>query len=281
MIFLRALTAGTATAMRALGARRTRFRRGEISLVVHQLGPEGGEPWVLLHGLGSTALSWAPVLPALRRDCRVLVPELAELGGTRHPQGALSIDESVATIAALIERQFPGRPVTLAGTSLGGWIAVRLALAYPHLVSRLVLVVAGGYRDQDWSEIQRKVTVETVDDVDRLYGALFHRPPWLARLVRRAFLRAYSSRSVSSALAAIREENGFGDEELHAIQAPTAVIWGDRDGLFAAPVGERIAHALPHSHFYLIAECGHAVHWDRPKEFSQALADFRASSARY
>jgi pimeloyl-ACP methyl ester carboxylesterase len=280
-MWLRTLTAGTATAMRALGARRFRFRHRQTNLAVHALGPEGGEPWVLLHGLGSTALSWAPILGVLRRDCRLLIPELAELGGTRHPRGALSIDESVEAIVALIDRQFPGRAVTIAGSSLGGWIAVRLAMARPELVSRLVLVVAGGYRDQDWAGIQRRVTVETLDDVDRLYRALFRRPPWVLRLTRRMFLRAYSSRSVSSVIATIREEHGFGDQDLASIAVPTAVIWGEHDGLFAAPVGERIARALPRARFYLIADCGHAVHWDRPREFADAIADFRAGSARY
>lgn len=280
-MWLQTVTAGTATGMRALGAHRTRFRSGEANLAVHVLGPAGGEPWVLLHGLGSTAMSWAPVLPTLRRDCRVVVPELAELGGTRHPRGALSIDESVRAVAALIEKHFPGRPATVGGSSLGGWIAIRLALERPDLVSRLVLVVAGGYRDQDWMDIQRKVRVETLADVDRLYAALFRRPWWLLRVARRPFLRAYSSRSVSAVIETIREDQGFGDEELHAIAVPTAVIWGEHDGLFAAAVGARIASALPRGHFYLIPECGHAVHWDRPKEFAEALADFRACAERY
>jgi pimeloyl-ACP methyl ester carboxylesterase len=277
----RAFTAGTATAMRALGAKRSRFGHGDASLVVHALGPEGGEPWVLLHGLGATAFSWAPVLKMLRRDCRVLVPEMAELGGTRHPRGALSIDESVEAAAALIAREFPGRPVTVAGASLGGWIAVRLAMAHPELVSRLVLVVAGGYRNQDWEGIRRKVTVETIADVDQMYRALFRHPPWMLRLTRRVFLRTYGSRSVSAVLSTIRLDHGFGDDELRAIAVPTAVIWGEHDGLFAAAVGDRMARAMPRSRFYLIADAGHSVQWERPREFADALADFRAESERY
>jgi pimeloyl-ACP methyl ester carboxylesterase len=151
---------------------------------------------------------------------------------------------------------------------------VRLALAHPELVARLVLVVTGGYRDQDWARIQRKVTVETLADVDHLYQALFSHPPWMLRLTRRFFLKTYSSRSVSSVIATIREEHGFGDRELGSIGVPTAVIWGEQDGLFAAPVGERIARALPHSRFYLIGDCGHAVHWDRPRELPKPSPTF-------
>lgn len=280
-MWIRAFTAGSATAMRALGARRFRFRHGENNLAVHTLGPEDGEPWVLLHGMGATALSWAPAFSGLRRDCRVLVPELAELGGTRHPQGALSIDESVEAVAALIEHEFPGRAVTIAGASLGGWIAVRLALTRPQLVARLVLVVAGGYRDQDWESIRRRVTVETLEDVTKMYEALFVHPPWALRLTRWPFLKTYSSRAVRSVLATIHPQQGFGDEELRAISVPTAVIWGQHDGIFAATVGERIARALPRSRFYLISNAGHSVQWERPREFADALADFRAGSARY
>ena len=81
---------------------------------------------------GVGRLSWLPVLSALRRDCRLVVPEACSaLGGTQAPGGGLSIRQGAAAMAQLIEAEFGGRPVTLCGLSLGGWMAVRLALARP------------------------------------------------------------------------------------------------------------------------------------------------------
>jgi len=83
------------------------------------LGPRGGEPWVLLHGLGSIAATWAPVMRGLRRGCRMIVPELSALGGTRCPGDGLGIGAAVEILRTLIDRELGGRPVTLAGLSLG------------------------------------------------------------------------------------------------------------------------------------------------------------------
>lgn len=275
-MLLQLLAAGTAASFRALGGRRFRRTIGTTDLTGYTLGPEPGEAWLMLHGLGSTALSWARVGRSLRGSCRMVLPELTELGGSRVEGGALGIGPSVATLAQLIEAEFGGRPVSIAGISLGGWMAVRLALSRPDLVSRLVLVVAGGYRDQDWEAIQRLVTLRTNADVDRLYRALFFRVPWAMRLARRGFLQAFSSPAVTAVLTTTREEDVFGDHDLARITCPAAVVWAEHDGLFPLAVGRRIAAALPNSTFYDIPRCGHAAHWERPAALIEAIRDFRS-----
>jgi pimeloyl-ACP methyl ester carboxylesterase len=275
-VLLRLLGAGTAASFALLGGRSFRRSLDGADLTGYALGPEHGEPWLMLHGLGSTALSWAQVARSMRADCRMVLPELTELGGTRVRGGAIGLGDSVAILAHLIEDEFGGRPVAVAGISLGGWMAVRLALARPDLVSRLVLVVAGGYRDQDWELIQRLVTLRTNADVDRLYRALFFRVPWTMRLARRGFLDAFSSPAVTAVLTTTREEDVFGDQELARIACPTAVVWAEHDGLFPLAVGRRMAAALPASSFYNIPRCGHAAHWEQPRALVAALRDFRS-----
>src|SRR5436305_1061883 len=165
-----------------VGARRRRLRIGRTSLVYYEVGPADGEPWLLLHGLGSVAAAWGPVMRRLRRDCRLIVPELSELGGSEIDGGAaggLGPMEGVEVIVRLLAERFGGRPVTVCGLSLGGWLATRLALAHPELVARLALVDAGGYRDQDWGGIERLVRVKDLAGVASLYGALFARVPWM------------------------------------------------------------------------------------------------------
>ena len=81
--------------LRLLGARRHVLEAGPVSLVYYAIGPEDGEPWLVLHGLGSIAASWSPVMRRLRRSCRLLVPELSALGGTRCPADGLGIAAAV------------------------------------------------------------------------------------------------------------------------------------------------------------------------------------------
>lgn len=268
----------TALYLRLLGARRRVLHAGEISLVYYVIGPRHGEPWVLLHGLGSIAATWAPVMLGLRRSCRMIVPELSALGGTKCPNGGLGIGAAVEILQTLIDRELGGRPVTLTGLSLGGWIAVRMALEHPGRVSRLALVDAGGYRDQDWEQIQSLVSVEDLAGVDRLYKALFHRVPWIMRLSRATFLRAYTSRAVRGVLESLSEDDTYDDADLARLRMPTALIWAERDGLFTVETARAMAAAIPRSRLEILRSCGHAVHMECPRGLVSALERFRRAA---
>ncbi|HEV8581327.1 MAG TPA: alpha/beta hydrolase [Thermoanaerobaculia bacterium] len=265
--------------LRLLGARRKRLVKGPLSLAYYTIGPEGGEPWVLLHGLGSVAAGWSPVLRGLRRSCRMLVPELSALGGTECPGGGLGVQDGVEILTALIDKELGAQPVTVAGLSLGGWMAARLALAHPERVSRLILIDAGGYRDQDWQTIQSLVTVGDLAGVDRLYSALFVRVPWLMRLSRTAFLRAYTSPGVRHVLQGLSEADTFTDADLARLRMPVALIWAEGDGLFTVETARAMAAALPQARLDLLPRCGHAVHLECPRALVQALQHFRRATA--
>jgi pimeloyl-ACP methyl ester carboxylesterase len=266
--------------LRLLGARRLTFECGDdVALVYYVLGPRNGEPWALLHGLGSMAATWSPVMRGLRRSCRILVPELSALGGTRCPGGGLGVRPAAEVLEKLYKKEFGPHPVTVAGLSLGGWIAVRLALQHPERVSRLALIDAAGYREQDWNTIQALVTVNSIADVKRLYKALFVKVPWLMRFSHAAFLRAYTSPSVRGVLESLSEADTFSDADLAAIRAPTAMIWADRDGLFTLATARAMAAAIPDSRLEVIPNCGHAVHMERPRALVAALQRFRKATA--
>ncbi len=275
----RLLTLGTAARLRLAGARPFRHRVGDVSLKVYRAGPEDGEPWVLLHGLGSTALSWVAAFPALRSECLLLAPELSALGGTRAPGEGLDVREGAAAVADLIEREVPGGRANVAGISLGGWTAVRLALARPDLVERLLLVDPAGYMHQDWRRIRELVEVETLDDVRRLYDQLFARTPWALRIGRRGFLAAYRSPAVRRVLKALRPADAYGDSDLARLAMPVGLVWGEHDGLFQIEAGRAMAAVLPDAELIVLPGCGHSVHWECPRALLEAFASFRARTA--
>lgn len=269
----------TALYLRLLGARRGLLSKESVSLVYYEIGPKDGEPWVLLHGLGSVAAGWGPVMRALRRNCRLIVPELSALGGTRCPDQGLGVNPAVEILDELLSKEFGGRPVTVAGLSLGGWIAVRLALAHPERVSRLVLIDAGGYRDQDWKTIKSLVTVEDLAGVDRLYPALFARTPWLMRVSRSGFLKAYTSPAVKNVLAGLTEADTFNGADLARLHMPVELIWGDRDGLFTVETARAMAAALPDARLQVLPDRGHALHLECPDDLVAALQRLRRAAA--
>lgn len=272
----RAFELATATALAARGLKTTTLLTGEgWSVKCWRGGNPDGEPWLLLHGLGATAATYLPLLPQLQPDCNLSLPELSTLGGTRGPQPAFAIPQATRALAELIEQQFPGRPVTVCGISLGGWIAVRLALDRPDLVARLLLVVPGGYREQDWERIGQMVRVETYRDSAAIWQALFAHPPFLLRLGRPLLYLAYRSEAVRAALGTLREEDAFADAELATLKMPVGLIWGAEDRLFLREAGERMARAIPNCRFAAIADAGHGVQWERPRKFFEAVQAFR------
>ena len=275
--FLRLFNLVTGLWLRLLGARRRRLRCGEVTLAYTVAGHPDGEPWLLLHGLGSVGAGWAAVTLALRRDCRLVVPELSALGGSRSPGDCLGVPQAAEILARLLETEFGGRPVTVAGLSLGGWMAVRLALQHPERVARLVLVDAGGYRDQDWERVESLVRVNDLAGVDRLYSALFVRVPWILRISRPAFLQTYTSRAVRNALDRLCEADTFTDADLARLAMPTGLIWGEHDGLFLLETGRAMAAAIPQARLEVLPGCGHGVHLECPGALVAALQRCRRS----
>jgi 3-oxoadipate enol-lactonase len=261
-----------------LGARRHRRQIGPVSLVYYRFGRRGGEPWILLHGLGSVAASWGPVLRRLRRDCDLVVPELSELGGSTIEGGGLGVRQGAEVTARLIEEEFGGRPVTVVGLSLGGWLAARLALDRPELVSRLVLVDAGGYRQQDWDEIERLVRVHTLADVAELYRALFVKTPWIMKVSQAGFLKAYTSQAVTGILDGLAEADTFNDDDLRRLRMPTTLIWGEKDGLFPLDAARAMAAALPNATLQVLPGLAHAVHIESPGRLAAALRSVRVQA---
>jgi pimeloyl-ACP methyl ester carboxylesterase len=272
-VLLRLLALATHVWLRLLGFHRLRRRIGDWKVVFYRMG-RGAEPFVLLHGLGSNALSWSPVARRLAKTSRLLVPELSTIGGTRGPRPALDVASGPRVLAELLRRELAGEPATIVGLSLGGWLAVRLALEEPSLVSRLILIDAAGYREQDWEAIRSLVTVESDEDVDRLYAALFRRVPRVFRFSRAGFRRIFSSPAVTSLVGvegALGEADLYGAEDLARLHVPVGVIWAEHDGLFDAAVGREMAGNIPGARFYLVPGAGHGLHWEAPDALLAAL----------
>jgi abhydrolase domain-containing protein 6 len=274
-MLLRAFGVGSALILQSLGGKKKILPIDGGFLRYQVIGPDDGEPWLLLHGMGTTGASWAPVVRALRGECRILVPELSAIGGSEVPGGAVELERAPELLAALLDVEFGARPVTVAGISLGAWMAVLLARAHPALLARLVLVDAAGYGAQDWERISSQVQLDTPKKTHELLGALWAKVPWYLRLGAPLFYKVYTSRAVTRILETTREEHAYWDADLATVDVPTAVIWGEEDGLFRVEVARAMAEALPQSTLVVLENCGHVPPWERPGATLAALDRFR------
>ena len=143
------------------------------------------------------------------------------------------------------------------------------------MFARLLLVVPGGYLDQDWERIERMVRVRTLEDTRAIWRALFVHPPWYLRIGRPFLFLAYRSSAVQAILGTVRREDGFDAGELARLALPVGMIWGERDTLFRAEVGEAMRRALPRATLTVIPGAAHGVQWERSREFYAAVDELR------
>jgi pimeloyl-ACP methyl ester carboxylesterase len=119
---------------------------------VHYLERGRGEPVVLIHGLGSSGADWALQMPPLEASFRLLVPDLPGCGHSPkpdHPYSVATWAESVWQLLDVLEVAQPN----LVGFSLGGAVALEMALQRPGAVPRLGLINSlATYRVDHWTK---------------------------------------------------------------------------------------------------------------------------------
>lgn len=168
------------------------------------------------------------------------------------------------------------------GYSMGGRFALHVALASPEVVSRLVLVSTTPGIEDDVARQRRHEEDETRAQSLLLYGVESFLDEWLqsplfATLPADAAGREERLSNTPEGLASSLRLAGTGTQEslwprLGELTMPTLVVAGSRDDKFTA-IARRMAEALPRAELALL-DGGHAVHLERPAEFSELVDRF-------
>lgn len=236
------------------------------------------ESVVLLHGFGGTRRAWDGVIAALDRErYRPLALDLPGHGAAAGAGRPITFAGCVADVLARSPERF-----TLCGYSLGGRVALHVALAAPERVARLVLVSASaGISDDAERAERRRADRALADELERapfeefierwraqpLFAA---EPPAVGALARED-----QRRNRPDALAAVLRGIGTGEMEplwdrLGELAMPVAVLVGERDAKFLA-LGRRMVERLADAELIVLAG-GHGLPLENPRGVSGALA---------
>jgi pimeloyl-ACP methyl ester carboxylesterase len=272
-------------------ARAQLVRRGAISrtLVVrgrtlHLLDLPGqgkGPPLIVLHGLGSSALAFAGVLPGLARfSSRVLAADLPGSGFSPLPGDPPDILESVELLSALYARELPGTPAVVVGNSLGGAMAAELAFRHPEQVRALVLSAPAGARlaQERLSALVGSFELKSWRDGRDFMRKLYHRPPLLVpELLARDMIANFASPHVRMLLALKPGAEFLDPASLAALAIPVLLLWGRSERLLPYEAIDYFrAHLPAHAVVEEVEGWGHVPHMDRPREFVARVARFVA-----
>jgi 2-succinyl-6-hydroxy-2,4-cyclohexadiene-1-carboxylate synthase len=232
---------------------------------------------VLLHGFTQTRQSWRRTVAALGGGrYRALAPDLPG-----HGLAAARRPASFAACTAYVRALADGR-LTLGGYSMGGRVALYVALALPDLVERLVLVGASpGIADDGERAARRRVDEALADRIEAI-GIEAFAAEWGAQELFagqdervRAAAHADRLRNSPAGLAAALRGLGTGTmpplwDRLGELAMPVTMIAGERDAKFRE-IAERMAATIPDCRVEVVAGAGHAVQLERPEAVAAAI----------
>jgi pimeloyl-ACP methyl ester carboxylesterase len=242
----------------------------------HGVGPAA----LLLHGLGGSASSVAPLVPALvPRSPRVVLLELPGHGRSPRPaNGPLSAREYGAVVIACAEEMAreDGGKVVLIGNSLGGALALYAAHERPDLCAGVVGMNPAG---AELSDEAMTALPRAFDDPNlgaaHMARLLFHRTPWPFWLVARDFARHWGTPTVQRILDDARAGNdrSLGLDVLTDIHVPVLILWGAQDRLLPLRSVEDFAR-IAGARVELMQGCGHVPQLEKPAQTRRAVAAF-------
>jgi pimeloyl-ACP methyl ester carboxylesterase len=211
---------------------------------------------------------WEATLKSLRSFCRPMALEL--------PIFDPSLSEiSLPSLTEWVRRFMDAQRIPHAivgGNSLGGHVALELALAYPDRVSGLILTGSSGLLERSFT---RGVPHRPNSDwVREKMQEVFYDPTLVTTEWVEAVLRVVSARhSALRLLQAARASKHRSVEDcLPTIDIPTCLIWGEDDRITPPEVGRRFHALIPESDLFLVPRCGHAPMLEQPEAFNAILA---------
>ena len=271
-----ALVSAGAVSAASVGEKRSVDLPSGITMRYLVAGPEGAAPLILLHGLGDSSRSFALVLPDLARRRRVYVPDQRGHGATEAPTCCYALADLSYDVVAFMDALRIDQ-AAIAGHSLGSFVGQYLAAAYPHRVTRLVLLgssdttVGTEIIDWLWERVRAFDTGISPEFVDEWQSNPTPVPPdFLAEVkAETAAVAPHVWKGVARTLLT-EDHRRF----LNDIKAPTMILWGESDPVFPRANQDRLQKALPGAAFRAYPRVGHNLHWEIPQKVAEDMGAF-------
>jgi len=270
----------------------TGITRGSVGGISYLRCDGGGPmPMVLLHGIGSNAQSFEPLMMALDGKYPTLAWDAPGYGESKPLDAQWPHASDYAEALDRLLAQLKTTRCIVVGHSLGCLIAARYAVLAKAKVAALILVSpARGYRSRKGDPLPAPVA-RRLEELDQLGPEKFaaKRAP---SLLADASGRPDILHAVERAMAAVRRPgydqacrmlaNGRLQDDAVNVEVPAAVINGDRDSVTPVANGQLVYQDLQKSSarhlFRIIEDAGHAVCQEKPEEVARAMVQFVESN---
>jgi pimeloyl-ACP methyl ester carboxylesterase len=229
-----------------------------------------GEPVILLHGLMGQMHHWDAVLEGLDDGYRAIALTLPIFG---RALGEASLGALARHVVAFMDALEMPRAI-VGGNSLGGHVALRVALEHRDRVTGLLLTGSSGLFERGFSSgvphrPDRRWVREKMEEV--FFDPSLVTEGWVDEAHRVVTTPASAVRVLRLARDARRDNL---EARLGLIRVPTLLVWGREDRITPPEVGERFRELIPGARLTYLARCGHAPMLEQPEEFADVVADW-------
>jgi pimeloyl-ACP methyl ester carboxylesterase len=261
-----------------------KVRANGIEIFYEETG--AGEPLLLIAGFACDHANWYKITPLLNSSYRLITFDNRGVGQSSSPEGPYSIHQMAEDAAGLLAAIGLDR-VHVAGHSMGGQIAVELALNYPGRVKSLMLLSSCAKVDQ-----RGKAVIESWGDLPRLvdpvtgirlslpwvYTSRFYETPGAIDNVVNEMLSNPFPPSLSGIYQQSRAITGYDAvARLGGIKCPTLVVVGDEDILGGLPFSQRLVDGIRGAQLLILEKAGHGLPTESPEVTAAAMSDFLSS----
>lgn len=250
---------------------------------------QGDKTVLFLHGVAGHLDTFLRNVAAHAKTYRVLAMDMIGHGYSGKPDHDYELHHYVSHVLAFLDAKGVDQ-VYLAGTSLGGWTAARIAASHPERVAKLALVSSAGLTATP-AVMSAIKTLSTNAATGNAREAVRKRLEWVIKdpanitdEILDTRWRIYSQPDYQRAIGhimclqdvEIRSRNLLTVAELGKIRAPSIVIWTKDDPTADVATGERYAAAIPGARFVLFEHSSHIPQFEEPERFNEVMLDFWA-----
>lgn len=249
-----------------------------MKLVIERFG--SGEPIVLIHGMGSAATAWKPLIPKLIDKFEVITVDLPGHGKTPLDKTRPMDPESLANLVVQNLNDLDIKQFHLVGNSLGGWISLEIAAIYPERVISLTgLAPAGLWLAPFTSRYPGELAVRLMAKALERLAPTTLNYKWAKKIGFETVSPRWQELSYEICLDAVfamaRSDGYFPAwdgmlkkrfEKEVSREIPVTIIFGDTDHTLPAKTCQERSLAPAHAKWIILPETGHAPMWDSTEE---------------
>lgn len=232
-----------------------------------------GAPLLYLHGAVGLA-TWPDILDDLAQKFDVIAPDHPGFGGSQVPDWMDDVSDLAYFYLDFLDNlDLTG--VHLVGHSLGGWIALEMAVRSQQRLADITLMASAGIHVKGHS----KADIFMIDPDEQARMA-FADPELGEKAAQLANEEKYEDVAITDRIASAR----FGwsprfynrrlGRWLHRIKVPAMIIWGEQDRIFPPQHGPAFQELMPGSELVMMEDCGHLPHVEKRQETLAALDAF-------